>query len=313
MATKPLRSIKFPGLTDTYTIAATDTTLAIAGEPADAKATGDAIAAVNALATAADSKATVAAALAEEGLVNYDYGTDYSGNITSTLAMTRRGMLVTLNGTVAKATNNNPFMIKLNGAPAYGGTAPAISAFTDPLLTLVTGHKYRFKMHRISGSFTGDVLYAGAVKYGGYINLGTRTESGDDYLVDFEPSAEGVQLGVRVSRPNNAATLTNLVLLCTLEDLTAASGAVEVSGTTPTITAETGKRYICGEVSEISFTPCASGLCEVRFTSGTTAALLTVPGTVRWPSWFDPAHLRTSTTYVLNVADGELGVVGAWS
>ena len=33
MATKPLRSIKFPGLTDTYTVAATDTTLTIAGEP----------------------------------------------------------------------------------------------------------------------------------------------------------------------------------------------------------------------------------------------------------------------------------------
>ena len=49
MATKPLRSIKFPGLTDTYTVAATDTTLTIAGEPADAKATGDA------LATKADS------------------------------------------------------------------------------------------------------------------------------------------------------------------------------------------------------------------------------------------------------------------
>lgn len=45
MATKPLRSIKFPGLTDTYTIAATDTTLSIAGDPADAKATGDALAA----------------------------------------------------------------------------------------------------------------------------------------------------------------------------------------------------------------------------------------------------------------------------
>lgn len=312
MATKPLRSIQFPGLADTYTIAATDATLALAGEPADAKAAGDAIAAAAALATAADGKATVAAALAGEGLVNYGYGTDYSDNIASTLAMTRRGMLVTLNGTVTKATNGNPFMIKLNGAPAYGGNAPAISAFTDPLLTLVVGHKYRFKMHRVSGSFTGDNLFTGAVKYGNYINLGTHTESGDNYWVDFTAPAEGVQLGVKVSRPNSAATLTNLVLLCTLEDLTAQSDTVEVSGTTPTITAETGKRYVCGEVSEISFTPSASGICEVRFTSGTTPTALTVPNTVKWPSWFDPAHLEASTTYEISIADGIYGAVMAW-
>jgi len=233
MATKPLRSLQFPGLTDTYTIAATDTTLAIAGEPADAKAAGDAIAAVDALATAADSKATVAKELAGEGLIDYGYGTDYSGNITSTLAMTRRGMLVTLNGTVVKATNSNPFMIKLNGAPAFGGNAPAISAFTNPLMTLVTGHTYRFKMHRISGSFAGELLYAGAVKSGNYLNLGAHTESGDDYWVDFTPPAEGVQLGVRVRRQDSAATLTNLVLLCTLEDLTVGGDSARAASVAP--------------------------------------------------------------------------------
>ena len=43
MANKPLRSITFPGLDDTYTVAATDTTLSISGEPADAAAVGDAL------------------------------------------------------------------------------------------------------------------------------------------------------------------------------------------------------------------------------------------------------------------------------
>jgi len=310
MATKPLRSIKFPGLTDTYTIAATDTTLSVAGDPADAKAAGDAIAAVDALATAADSKATVAAALAGEGLIDYGYGSEYDGDITSTLTMTRRGMLVTLNGTVARSSNGNPFMIRLNGTPAYGGTAQAISAFTDPLMTLVTGHQYRFNMHRISGSFSGDTMYAGAVKSGTYANFGTHTEIGDDFLVDFTAPAEGVQVGVRVIRKDSTATLTNLVLLCTLEDLTAQSDTVEVSGSTPTITAETGKRYICGEVSEISFTPSASGLCEVRFTSGTTAAVLTLPQTVVMPDWW--TGVEAGYTYEISIADGIYGAVMAW-
>ena len=43
MADKPLKSIKFPGLTDTYTIPQIDTTLSISGKAADAKAVGDEI------------------------------------------------------------------------------------------------------------------------------------------------------------------------------------------------------------------------------------------------------------------------------
>ena len=311
MANRPLRSIQFPGLTDTYTVAATDTTLAIAGEPADAKATGDAIAAVDALATAADGKATVAEALAGDGLVNYGYGTDYSGTIISNMTMTRKGMLVTLTGTVAKSSNGNPYMIKVNNTPQGGTSAAQLQAFTGELTGLVTGHKYRFKMHRISGSFSGDLLYAGAIKPGAYSNLGNYDSSGDDYWVDFSAPAEGVHVGVRVSRKDNAATLTNLVLLCTLEDLTAASDTVEVSGTTPTITAETGKRYICGEVSEISFTPCASGLCEVRFTSGTTAAVLTLPQTVVMPDWW--TGVEANMTYEISIADGVYGAVTSWA
>lgn len=44
MANVPLSSLKFPGLSDTYTIPQIDNTLSIAGKAADAKATGDAIA-----------------------------------------------------------------------------------------------------------------------------------------------------------------------------------------------------------------------------------------------------------------------------
>ena len=43
MANKPLQSIKFPGLSDTYVVPQIDDTLSAAGRPADAKAAGDRI------------------------------------------------------------------------------------------------------------------------------------------------------------------------------------------------------------------------------------------------------------------------------
>lgn len=86
-----------------------------------------------------------------------------------------------------------------------------------------------------------------------------------------------------------------------------------VSGTTPTITAQANHRYLCGEVASISITPPSSGICDVVFTSGTTPAVLTVPSTVKWPVWFDPTSLDASRTYEINIADGTLGMVMAWT
>lgn len=46
MANKPLKSIKFPGLSDTYTVPQVDDTLLVSGAAADAKKTGDEISSV---------------------------------------------------------------------------------------------------------------------------------------------------------------------------------------------------------------------------------------------------------------------------
>lgn len=46
MANIPLKSIKFPGLADTYTVPQIDSTLAVTGKAADAKATGDRLSAI---------------------------------------------------------------------------------------------------------------------------------------------------------------------------------------------------------------------------------------------------------------------------
>ena len=91
------------------------------------------------------------------------------------------------------------------------------------------------------------------------------------------------------------------------------TGTVEVTGTTPTITAVENTRYVCGEVATLSFTPPASGISIVRFTSGTTATVLTLPNTVKFPEWFDATTLEADTIYELCVTDGVYGAVMSWA
>ena len=90
------------------------------------------------------------------------------------------------------------------------------------------------------------------------------------------------------------------------------SGSVSVSGTTPSITALPGIRYVCGEVSTLDITLPASGIVDVVFESGSTATVLSGLDNVRWANGFDPEHLDANTTYEINIADG-LGVAGTWS
>ena len=84
-----------------------------------------------------------------------------------------------------------------------------------------------------------------------------------------------------------------------------------ISGSTPSITGVANHRYVCGEVSTISITPPNAGMIDVIFSSGTTPAVLTIPNTVTFPSWFDPTSLEASKTYEINIAEG-FGVVTAW-
>lgn len=91
------------------------------------------------------------------------------------------------------------------------------------------------------------------------------------------------------------------------------TGTVDVTGTTPTITAVENTRYVCGEVTSLTFTPAASGICIVRFTSGSTITVLTLPSTVKFPEWFDPTSLETNTIYEICVTDGIYGAVMSWA
>ena len=94
---------------------------------------------------------------------------------------------------------------------------------------------------------------------------------------------------------------------------------VSVSGSTPSITAKSGVQYVCGECSTLSVTAPASGCIDVRFTSGSTATVLTVTSAktgvtaIKWANGFDPTSLDANTVYEINILDGEYGVAAAWT
>lgn len=84
------------------------------------------------------------------------------------------------------------------------------------------------------------------------------------------------------------------------------------SGTTVSITAKSGIRYVCGEVATLDIVVPASGLFEVDFESGSAATVLTTTGaTVTWPNWFDPTDLEADTLYEISIQDGK-GLVASW-
>lgn len=93
-------------------------------------------------------------------------------------------------------------------------------------------------------------------------------------------------------------------------------GAISVTGTTPTINALPGLRYICGEVSTLTVNLPASGCVDIQFESGSTPTVLTVnPAsgqTVTFPVWFDDENLEADTVYEMSFADG-YGAVMSWA
>lgn len=83
-----------------------------------------------------------------------------------------------------------------------------------------------------------------------------------------------------------------------------------VSGATATIDAEVNTLYLCGEMTALTidtFPP--TGLFSVVFTSGATAATLTVPQTLIMPDSF---AVEANKRYEVNVMDG-YAVVDAWA
>ena len=92
---------------------------------------------------------------------------------------------------------------------------------------------------------------------------------------------------------------------------------VTITGSTPTITALPGIRYVCGECATLDITLPASGCVDITFESGSTATVLTITPptgqTLKWANGFDPTALEADTTYEIRVRDGHLASALAWA
>lgn len=93
-----------------------------------------------------------------------------------------------------------------------------------------------------------------------------------------------------------------------IADMVSGMFVVQVSGTTPTITAEENHRYVCDEVATLDITLPTSGIVDVTFESGSTPTVLTITPpsgvTLKWVNGFDPTSLEENTTYEINIMDG---------
>ena len=207
-----------------------------------------------------------------------------------------------------------------DGKDGTDGVSPTVS------VSEITGG-HRVTVTDAEGSTSFDVIDGADGANGQNGSDGQPGQNGSDGADGYSPSASVTKSGgtatITITDKNGTTTATvsdgtdgdDYVLTSAdkAEIAALAKDTVEtVTGSTPTITAAANTRYICGEVTSLSFTPCGTGICDVRFTSGSTVTVLTVPNTVKWPSWFDPTSLETNTVYEINVEDGVYGVVAAW-
>ena len=146
-------------------------------------------------------------------------------------------------------------------------------------------------------------------------NLIDSGHSHNDYLVNASSSvfyglAAAAGDSTQSSSNNSIGTYTETAQSKINEMLNA---PVTISETNPTVVAKSGIQYICGEILSLDFTPSATGICDIVFSSGSTPTALTVPSGIKWPIGFNPSSLETNVTYELNILNGTLGEVGIWT
>lgn len=83
---------------------------------------------------------------------------------------------------------------------------------------------------------------------------------------------------------------------------------VTLTGTAVTQTGLDNTVYMCGELSDLTFTAPQSGICAIRFASGTTPTVLTLNGVVMPSDW---EGTEANTIYEINILNG-YGVYQSW-
>ena len=144
--------------------------------------------------------------------------------------------------------------------------------------------------------------------------IGVSEPWGQEILIPYSTSLSAAAVGDTVWVWMYYSSATNAIAMAKGDGQIPFSyvQTVNVTGSSPVIAAEENYLYQCGEVSSVSFTPPSSGIAEVIFTSGSTAATLTLPNTVLVPDGFDPSSLDTNTVYEISVLNGTYASVASW-
>jgi len=166
------------------------------------------------------------------------------------------------------------------------------------------------------------IYYLTQAQYDALVANGSITVNGQ--TITYDPNAEyrtpdttGDAIADKLTAPTVAGTTGQILEQGSSGPVWAdRSPVVTVTGTTPTIDALPGVRYVCGEVTTLGITLPSSGIVDVTFESGSTATVLMVTPpsgvTLKWANGFDPTSLDADTTYEINICDG-LGVAASWT
>lgn len=216
-----------------------DDTLSVAGAAADAKATGDADAAIT------DAMRGVLDGMnVQQSLVDYGYGLGLSvaEESTSAIQIKRIGLqqdFTRLTLQLSNPTPNGYLTCKISGGLDRASTVEEIAFWTTGI-PLISGHKYRVKTRLMSDPET-TIDTTGVtkpqivvIKAGAAANVATTTYSGYDSDTIFTADVDPVNLCLRVWA---GTTLINAVYLVVLEDMTARSSAISGSLLVPEGTA----------------------------------------------------------------------------
>ena len=114
------------------------------------------------------------------------------------------------------------------------------------------------------------------------------------------------QLWASIRGLEKALREVNNTASAALKGLQEISNIILVEGGDPEIVCSGMGYYLCGVVNTISIVPPVNGVCNVTFTSGETAAEVTLPEWVITPEWWDGT--TPNAQYRITVRDGRAGI-----
>ena len=209
------------------------------------------------------------------------------------------------------------------GAPGNDGISPAVT-----ITTITGGHRVTitdrdhpqgqtFDVMDGAGNVTSVAGKTGAVTLDGNDISFDQEDDYDDGTVGKALKDELNAISQKQDAPSSAGTAgqvlgldSNLDPVWVNQSGGGGMSIVNLSGTQITQVGADNTFYVCGELTELTFTAPAVGITMIRFTSGTTPTVCTINGVTKWMYDFDPTtDIEASKTYDINVLNG-IGVAG---